>query len=152
MFSEPRKQSIEAGDAARKAEQEPRPAQMPHVESGSSARAAERTRETAIERTVQGFTLSARVGRPFRFEEGAPQAAGEAQPAGQLEQQGASREVEIQRTNYLTDKRFARDTSPRTEQASDDSANENFQAIPGSFLRALFRRRSRSASRRNEET
>jgi nitric oxide reductase activation protein len=149
MFSEPRKQKIEAGDAARKAEQEPRPAPIPRVESGNSARDAERVRETTIGRTVQGFTLSARVGKPFRFEDGEPQTAGEAQPIARQESSG---EIEIQRTNYLTDKKLSRDTSPRTEQASDDSANESFQAIPGSFLKALFRRRSRPASRGNDET
>lgn len=143
------KQNIEAGDAARRAEQEPRPAQVPSVESGSYARDAELARETAVGRTVQGFTLSARVGKPFRFADGVPQAAGEAQP---VEQQAASREIEIRRANYLTDKKSARDTSPRTEQASDDSANAKFQAISGSFLRALFRRRSRPAPQENDET
>lgn len=149
MFSDSRKQSIEAGDAARKAEQEPRPAPVPHAESGSAARDAERASETTIGRTVQGFTLSARVGKPFRYADGEPQTAGEAQP---ITRQESLRGIEIQRTNYLTDKKLARDTSPRTEQASDDSANENFQAIPGSFLRALFRRRSRPAPRGNDET
>jgi hypothetical protein len=149
MSSESHKQRIEPGDAARRAEQEQRPAQIPRIEGGSAARDAERARETTIGRTVQGFTVSARVGKPFRFAEGEPQTAGEAQP---VEQQAVSKEIEINRTNYLTDKRFSRDTSAREEKASDHSANANFQAIPGSFLRALFRRRSRPAPQGNDET
>jgi hypothetical protein len=149
MSFESQKQRIEPGDAARRAEQEPRPAQMPRIESGSAARDAERARETTIGRTVHGFTLSARVGKPFRFADGKPQTAGEAQP---VEQQAVSTEIEIHRTNDLTDKRLSRDTSAPEEKASDHSANANFQAIPGSFLRALFRRRSRPASQGNDET
>src|ERR1700743_3530373 len=139
MSSEPHKLSIEPGDAARSAEREPRPAPMSRIEGGTSARESERARDTAVGRTVHGFTLSARGGKPFRFEEGTSQTAGEAQPA---EKSSTPPEIEVKRSNFFNDKKFAHDDPLQHEQASDDSANTSFRALSNSFLRALFRRRT----------
>jgi hypothetical protein len=149
MSSEPHKQSIEPGTGARRAEQETRPAQVPRIEGGTSAREAERGRETSIGRSVHGFTLSARVGKPFRFENGVPQAAGEARPE---EQQVAPAEVKIKKTNQLNDEKIVHGAAVQSEQAPDDSASTSFRASPGSLWRALFRRRTHPVSQGNDET
>jgi len=122
---------------------------MPHVDAGSSAREAERNRETSIGRSVHGFTISARVGKPFRFDDEAPRGAGEAKPAA--DPPAVPAEIEFKKTNEFHDKKFAHEASTQDRQASEESANRGFRALPGSLLRALFRRRVHPESQDNNK-
>lgn len=132
----PHKQSIEPGDSARKAEQEPRPVQLRRIDGGTAAREAEQSRETSIGRTVHGFTLSARIGKPFRFEDGTPRTAGEAMP----DNTGlVASDIEIKKTTHSQLPKLANETAVQKEQA-DDKPTDSIAAFSGSWLRALFRR------------
>ncbi|HEX3437326.1 MAG TPA: hypothetical protein VHT24_11210 [Pseudacidobacterium sp.] len=154
MSFEPHKQRIEPGDSARKAEQEPRPAPVRRIEGGTAAREAEnsRDRDVSIGRTVHGFTLSARVGKPFRFEAGAPSKAGEAVPASEVDAQANASTIEIKKITQTNNEKLVNQAAGLKEQASESSAESAFTALPGSFLKALFRRRSRPESSETDKS
>ncbi|HZU10978.1 MAG TPA: hypothetical protein VFA02_13825 [Pseudacidobacterium sp.] len=140
----PHKKSIEPGDSARRAEQGPHPAPFRRIDGGTAARDAEqRSYDTSIGRTVHGFTLSARVGKPFKFENGVPAAAGEAMPA---ESPASAPEIQIKKTNQTQNEKPMNVAAPEKPHVADSSAI----SFPGSFLRALFRRRFPSASPEND--
>jgi hypothetical protein len=146
----PHKKSIEPGDSARKAEQEPRPVPFRRIDGGTAARDAEqRQYDASIGRTVHGFTLSARVGKPFRFENGAPTAAGEAMPA-EPQSAASAPEVQIRKTIQSPNEKTMNAAAPEKERASDLPVDSSTVAFPGFLLRALFRRRFPTASPGNK--
>lgn len=142
MSFEPHRPSIGGRENARRVE--PEPLMEPSPESGSDTpiRNAGAAGSISMGRGVHGFKLSARVGRPFRFEPGAPTAPGEAKPATGPEAPMSAPGMEIRKAAKPHYEKLVNDAARKKEQASENTAGPVFTAFPGFLFRALFRRRT----------
>jgi hypothetical protein len=137
----PNRRGIEPGSAARKAEEEKRAGAYPEVQDeGPKARMA--AQGEVLGRSAYGFTLSSRVGKPFRFEETADSLRGEALPAQQAtEAQEETPRIEINRKSFVP--AVSQVEPPEQEDAAQRVSGSTFHALFGSLLNTLsFRKRT----------
>jgi hypothetical protein len=92
-------------------------------------------------RSAYGFTLSSRLGKPFRFEETASSSRGEALPAQQKSEVQKEPQIEVKRNNPIP-------AVPRAEPSEQEDGTSRvsgsaFHALFGSLLKTLsFRKRT----------
>lgn len=136
----PNRRGVEPGNAAKRAEEEKRAGSYPEIED-DAPRSRMKVQGEVMGRTAYGFTLSSRVGKPFRFDETANSPKGEALPAQQLSDVQEEPRVEVKRNNAIP-------AVPRVEPSEQEDeassvSGSTFHALFGSLLKTLsFRKRT----------
>lgn len=136
----PNRRGIEPGSAAKKAEEEKRAGSYPEIQDeGPKPRMSAEGEVRG--RSAYGFTLSSRLGKPFRFDETADSLRGEALPAQQIPPAQEEPRIEVNRKQFVP-------AVPQVEPSEREDAvpsvsGSNFHALLGSLLKTLsFRKRT----------
>jgi len=133
-------QGIQPGSAAKRAEDEKRAGSYPEIED-DVPKPRMGAQGEVFGRRAYGFTLSSRVGKPFRLDETASSPRGEALPAEQHSGQQEEIQIEIERKTPVTQPSKV-ESLPQEDVAAGES-DSSFHAFLGSLLKTLsFRNRS----------
>lgn len=130
----PNRRGVEPGSAARNAEEEKRVGSYPEIED-DVPKSRMKVQGEVMGRQAYGFTLSSRVGKPFRFEETAGTPKGEALPAQQKAEVQEEPHVEVKRSTSVP-------AVPRVEPSEQEDeasrvSGSTFHALFGSLLKTL---------------
>ncbi len=122
----PNRKGIEPGSAAKRAEEEKRAGSYPEIED-DIPRPRMSAQGEVLGRSAYGFTLSSRVGKPFRFDETVTSPRGEALPAQQKPEAQDGPKIEINRKQLV----------PAVPQVGPSEQEEAVSRVSGSTLHAL---------------